>query len=63
MTSMDPSDETKPRRISRPNVVRIGMFWRLGSEEESRPVAATAWLKVVWMRFVAGLTSAGSAST
>ncbi|CNI59203.1 Uncharacterised protein [Mycobacterium tuberculosis] len=26
------------------------MFCRLGSVEESRPVAAIVWLKVVWMR-------------
>lgn len=26
------------------------MFCRLGSVEESRPVAATVWLKVVWIR-------------
>lgn len=26
------------------------MFWRLGSDELSLPVAAAVWLKVVWMR-------------
>ena len=30
--------------------VLIGMFCRLGSVEDSRPVAAIIWLKVVWMR-------------
>ena len=38
------------RRIRRPSAVRIGMFCRLGSCEDSRPVAAITWLKVVWMR-------------
>ena len=35
-----PAAGTNPRRISSPRSVRIGMFWRLGSEELSRPVAA-----------------------
>ena len=30
------------------------MFWRFGSDEESRPVAATAWWNVVWRRPSAG---------
>ena len=30
--------------------MRMGMFCRFGSALESRPVAATIWLKVVWMR-------------
>ncbi len=34
---------TKARRISCPRSVRMGMFWRFGSFDESRPVAATAW--------------------
>ena len=34
----------------RPSSVRIGMFCRFGSVEESRPVAAMVWLNVVWMR-------------
>ena len=33
-----------------PSSVRTGMFCRFGLVEESRPVAATAWLKRVWMR-------------
>ena len=36
--------------MRRPSSVRIGMFCRLGSVLESRPVAAMVWLKVVWMR-------------
>ena len=38
-----PAGATKARRIARPASVRIGMFWRFGSFDESRPVAATAW--------------------
>ena len=30
-----------PRRMSFPSWRRIGMFWRLGSLEDNRPVAAT----------------------
>ena len=36
-------------RITRPKSVRTGMFCRLGSAEEMRPVAVTVWLSVVWM--------------
>ncbi len=39
------------------------MFCRLGSEDDSRPVAATVWLKDVWILPVAGFTSLGRAST
>ena len=35
------------------------MFCRFGSLDDRRPVAATVWLKLVWTRFVFGLTSAG----
>ena len=28
----------------------MGMFCRFGSVEDSRPVAATVWLNVVWIR-------------
>ena len=42
-----PGSATNARRTSRPSSVRTGMFCRLGSEEERRPVAATAWLKRV----------------
>jgi hypothetical protein len=45
-----PSAGTKPRRISAPSSVRIGMFCRFGSLEESRPVAATVWLNEVCSR-------------
>ena len=44
-----------------PSSVRTGMFCRFGLVEESRPVAATAWLKRVWMRPSAP-TSSGRAS-
>ncbi len=33
-----------PRRIRRPSSVLIGMFCRLGSVEDRRPVAAMVWL-------------------
>ena len=36
--------------MARPSSVRTGMFWRFGSVEDSRPVAATVWLNVVWIR-------------
>ena len=36
--------------MARPTSVRTGMFWRLGSELESRPVAVAAWWKVVCSR-------------
>ncbi len=36
--------------MRRPVSVRIGMFCRLGSVDDSRPVAAIIWLNVVWMR-------------
>ena len=49
--------------MRRPSAVRIGMFCRFGSVAESRPVAATVWLKVAWMRPVSGLTISGSEST
>ena len=34
-----------------------------GSADERRPVAATAWLKLLWMRPVTGWMSEGRAST
>ena len=42
MVSGDPA--TNAWRIRRPSGVRIGMFWRFGSDDESRPVAATGRL-------------------
>src|SRR2546427_798048 len=50
-------------RISRPSSVRIGMFCRFGFDDDSRPVAAPAWLKLVWMRPERTSISSGSAST
>ena len=47
----------KPRRISRPASVRMGMFWRFGSEDERRPVAATVWLNFAWIRPSASASS------
>ncbi len=37
-----PRSAMKAVRISRPSLVRIGMFCRLGSEEASRPVVVEA---------------------
>ena len=37
-----PGAATKARRILRPSSVRIGMFCRLGSDDESRPVGVAA---------------------
>ena len=54
---------TNARRTSRPSSVRMGMFCRFGSLDESRPVAATVWLNEVCTRPVSGWTSRGSAST
>ena len=31
-----------------PSSVLIGIFWRLGSEEDNLPVVVTAWWKEVW---------------
>ena len=39
------------------------MFCKLGLTDDSRPVAATVWLKVVCNRPVKGCTSSGSVST
>ncbi len=47
--------------MRRPRSVRIGMFWRFGSDDERRPVAATAWWNVVCRR-PSDAMSAGSAS-
>ena len=33
-----------------PSSVRTGMLWRLGRSDDSRPVRATVWRKVAWMR-------------
>ena len=37
-----------------PSAVRMGMFCRLGSDDESRPVAATVCWNEAWMRPVSG---------
>ena len=55
-----PSSATNAERISRPSSVRIGIAWRFGFEVDSRPVAATAWLKVVWSRPSCSEISEGS---
>ena len=36
--------------MRRPSSVRTGMFCRFGSVDDSRPVAATVCMNVVWMR-------------
>ena len=46
----------------RPNCVRTGMFWRLGSLETRRPLLAETWLKLVCTRPVCGFTRPGSGS-
>ena len=48
--SRAPCSATNAERISRPSSVRIGIDWRFGFVVESRPVAATVWLKVVCRR-------------
>jgi hypothetical protein len=53
----------KAARISRPSAVRMGMFCRFGFDDDSRPVAAPAWLKLVCRRPVRASICAGSAST
>jgi hypothetical protein len=52
----------KAARMRRPSGVRIGMFCRLGSELDSRPVTAVACEKLVCTRPVFGLTMRGSLS-
>ena len=46
-----------------PNSSPMGMFCRLGFEDESLPVRATVWLKLVCRRPVSGLMYFGKAST
>ena len=57
-----PGSATKASRILRPISVRIGMFCRLGSFDDSRPVCAPVSEKLVWTRPVSGLICACSAS-
>ena len=45
-------------RIWAPSSVRTGMFWRLGSVEDSRPVAVTVFWKLVWIRPSGAMTLA-----
>ena len=40
--SLCPGSAMKARRILRPSSVRIGMFCRLGSDDDSRPVVVEA---------------------
>ena len=44
------------------DLLRTGMFWRFGSWQERRPVAAIDWLKVQWILPVSGWTVSGSDS-
>jgi hypothetical protein len=39
------------------------MFWMLGSDDDSRPVAAPVWWNEAWSRPVVGETKLGSGST
>ena len=57
---MWPGSAMKAERISRPSSVRIGIAWTFGLVVESRPVAATVWLNVVWSRASSGEISSGS---
>ena len=52
----------KHSRMRRPAAVRIGMFCRLGSFDDSRPVTAVVCEYVVCTRPVAGLMLRGSLS-
>ena len=45
-------------RIWAPSSVRTGMFCRLGSVEDSRPVAVTVFWKLVWIRPSGAMTLA-----
>ena len=40
-----------------PSSVLMGMFWRFGSLDDSRPVVVAAMVKVVWTRPVRGSIS------
>ena len=51
---------TNAVRIRPPISDRVGMFWRLGSDEESRPVAVAVWWKLVWILPVDGWIAFGS---
>jgi hypothetical protein len=57
-----PSAATNAERIRRPSSVRMGIDWRFGLVVDSRPVAATAWLIVVWRRPSRSSISPGSGS-
>ena len=52
---------TNALRNARPSSLRTGMLCRFGRSELSRPVRATVWLKVAWMR-PSGATSASRPS-
>ena len=52
---------TNARRNCRPSSERMGMLCRLGWSDDNRPVLATVWLNVAWMRPSAA-TSASSPS-
>ena len=57
-----PDSATNALLISRPSSVRIGIAWRFGFVVESRPVAATSWLKCVCRRPSSGEIRLGSGS-
>ena len=50
-----PAAARRRRGFRGPIRVRIGMFCRFGLEDDSRPVAAPAWLKVVCSALVRGI--------
>ena len=58
---LKPSAGTNALRNSLPISERTGMLWRLGASDDRRPVRATVWLNVAWIR-PSGATSASSAS-
>ena len=49
-------------RMRLPSCVRIGMFCKLGSLDDNRPVTATAWWYEVCTRPVFGSICSGSFS-
>ena len=56
--SSHPSRATNAVRNTRPSSLRTGMLCRFGLSLLRRPVRATVWLNVAWMRESAGSTSA-----
>ena len=57
------NDGTKADLIRRPSSLRTGIFWILGSVDESRPVNVNDCLKIVWTLPSLGSISARSPTT